>query len=285
MEKVVKVVDEKRGIVQVTTADSRWYGMPSTDPLTKLPVYEWVPSCTWITSFYPRGVGFYKWLAEKGWDEAQAIKESAGERGTRVHHGINHLLDGISISMDQPLPDNDGNLKPLSLEEYEGLMSFVEFHRKYHPTVIAKDLTVWSREQGFAGTLDVLWMIAPEFADKTVPAGLHLTDFKTSKAVWPAHRIQVSAYKHTPEVEEIMEANKVKDIHLSILQVGYKLNKAGWKLTVVPDQIELFAAARTIWANETAGQIPLQRDYPMMLKLDETPKPEAEQEAHAVATD
>ena len=285
MEKVVKVVDEKRGIVQITTPDERWYGMQVFDHKTNLPIIEYVPSVTWICSYYPKGVGFYKWLAEKGWDESQAIKEEAGERGSRIHHGINLLLEGLTISMDQPLPNPQGVVSPLTLEEYQALMSFAEFHKKYRPVLVAKDLTVWNQEQGYCGTLDVIWKILPEFADKDVPAGLHLTDYKSAQGVWPSMEIQVSSYRRTPEVDAIIFSQGETEIHLSILQVGYKKNKRGYKLTVVPDQIELFAAARTIWANETAGQIPLQRDYPMMLKLDETPKPEAEQEAHAVATD
>ena len=37
MKKVIREVDEKRGIVQVTIADERWYVKEEKDPKTELP--------------------------------------------------------------------------------------------------------------------------------------------------------------------------------------------------------------------------------------------------------
>ena len=102
MEKIIKVVDKKSGIVQVTTVDERWYARPSQDPVTKLPTYQYVPSVTWICDYYPKGIAFWKWLANKGWDEAQAIKEAAGDRGTKVHQAIVDLLDGKLVEGEHP---------------------------------------------------------------------------------------------------------------------------------------------------------------------------------------
>lgn len=269
MEKIVKVVDEQRGIVQITTADERWYAMSMTDPATKLPAYQYVPSVTWIAGFYPKGVQFYKWLAQTGWDESQAIKEAAGEKGSMVHQAINLLLDGIKIGMDQPIQDpQTKELRPLTLEEYQALMSFVDWHRQNKPITIAKDIVVWSRQNDYAGTSDYVCIIG---------GVLWLIDFKTSKSVWPSHRIQVSAYRHTPEIEALMTAHGFTEIKMGILQLGYKRNADGFKLTEVPEkpkdpklpaQFDLFLAARQIWVEETAGQEPLQRDYPIHLSLE-----------------
>lgn len=88
MKKIIRITDEKRGIVQVTTSDERWYLKPSTDPVTELPVYKPVPSSTWIAEHWPKGIGFYRWLADKGWDEAEAIKAAAGDKGSAVHNAI-----------------------------------------------------------------------------------------------------------------------------------------------------------------------------------------------------
>ena len=33
-----------------------------------------------IAGHYPKGIAFYKWLAEKGWDESQALKSAAGDK-------------------------------------------------------------------------------------------------------------------------------------------------------------------------------------------------------------
>ena len=287
MEKIVKVVDKERGICQVTVADSRWYGMVEINTETGLPGYSWVPSVTWVASYFPKGFAYLRWLAEKGWTEAEAIKNEAAGKGSKVHQAVALLLDGHTVSMEDALPNPEtGQAEPLTLPEWEAILSFSEFHKKYRPRLIARDFVVWNKEHGFAGTADVLWEILPEFADKAVPAGVRLDDFKTSKAVWPAHRIQVSAYRRTPEVEGLMKKAGVPEIRLGILQLGYKLNKAGWKLTDVPDQFDLFLATRAIWKSETEGQSPLQRDLPISIKLEEKkPEPKTAQEAQVVATD
>ena len=66
------IIDTKtKGIVQITTVDERWY----------LKKDKFVPSSTWIANYYPKGIGFNKWLASKGWDRAEALKQEAGEKG------------------------------------------------------------------------------------------------------------------------------------------------------------------------------------------------------------
>src|SRR4051794_35372068 len=85
MKKIIRETDEKNGIVQVTIADERWYIKEVEDPNTKLPKFLYVPSVTWIAGHYPKGTEFYKWLANKGWDESQAIKVAAGDKGSKVH--------------------------------------------------------------------------------------------------------------------------------------------------------------------------------------------------------
>jgi hypothetical protein len=99
MKKDIINKDKERGIVQITTFDERWYARPTEDPITKLPRFEFVPSVTWIADHYPKGVGFYKWLANKGWDEAEAIKSAAGDKGSKVHLAIADLIRGLEAPM------------------------------------------------------------------------------------------------------------------------------------------------------------------------------------------
>ena len=63
------------------------------------------------------------------------------------------------------------------------------------------------------------------------------------------------------------EGTTREPIHLGILQVGYRRNKAGWKLTPVEDQFPLFLAAKQIWQKECEGVAPLRRDYPLSVSL------------------
>ena len=126
MRKEIRETDEK-GIVRITTTDERWYwrALQTTNAETGLPEVKnvYVPSVTWITSFYPKGVGFYKWLANLGWDEAEAVKQAAGDKGSKVHAAIEDLIDGEEVRLDSrytnPTTEQE---EELSVEEYEALM-------------------------------------------------------------------------------------------------------------------------------------------------------------------
>ena len=53
MKKIVKTVDEKRGIVQFTCLDERHYFKPIQNATTGVPEITAVPSVTWIISYWP----------------------------------------------------------------------------------------------------------------------------------------------------------------------------------------------------------------------------------------
>ena len=161
MTKEIKTVDEARGVVRVTTISERWYARPTLDARTGLPQYEFVPSVTWITSHYPLGIGFYKWLAAKGWDEAEAIKEAAGARGSKVHTAIAKLLEGETIRMEMALPHpSTGQPDPLTLEEYDAILAFAAWHGDTTPVLVDHEFVVWNAQEGYAGTVDLLCTIA-----------------------------------------------------------------------------------------------------------------------------
>lgn len=259
MKKEIRTV--KDGIVQITSVDERWYARPTADPETGLPAkWEFVPSVTWICGFYPKGIGFYKWLANTGWDEAEAIRQARGEKGSKVHQAVGDLLEGKTVKMDDAyINRTTGQPEELSLEEYECLMAFRDWWADAKPTLIAREFVLWG--DGYAGTGDLLCTIKGE---------PWLIDLKTSQYVWPEHELQVSAYKHAlPDALSL--ANHAPK--LGILQVGYRANKRKWKLTPVEDQYDLFLAARAIWQKETAGQEVSQKDYPLALSLATEAKP------------
>lgn len=243
MKKIIKEVN--RNITQVTIADERWYVVRN----------QYIPSVTWICSYYPKGQAFWRWLASKGWDEAQAIKVAAGDKGSKVHKAIESLLDGKEVPMTalfvNPTTEKE---EELTLEEYECLMSFVEWWKACKPTCLGKELVVVNREYGYAGTVDLICEVGGE---------RWVIDFKTGQNVWPEHRLQVSAYAHA-----LRDAHQRID-KLGILQIGYQRNKHNYKLTEVEDCFDLFMATRQIWATETAGQKPLKRDYPLALRLED----------------
>lgn len=250
MERIYKIVDEKKGIAQITTDNERWYVREVEDQKTKEKSFVYLPSCTWISSFYPKGIAYYKWIADKGWDEAEAIKEDRGKHGSKVHKTVELLLAGAEVKMNEEVMNPRlGILEQLTVEEYGAVISFVEWYKTLkNPEIVESEQTIWNEKDGFAGTLDLLLKIDGE---------LWLIDLKTSQSIWPSHEIQISAYAHSiPE--------KVK---LGILQLGYKRNKNNYKFTEIEDKYDLFLASRKIWINECETMKPFERDYPLSISL------------------
>lgn len=265
MKKEIRVVDKERGILQVTTVDERWYVRDTIDPETGEYSPKFIPSVTWICDHYPKGVQFYKWLASKGWDEAEAIKTAAGDRGSRVHRAIQDLIEGREVAIDAKYPSGeDATPKELTFEEYGAVMSFARWHQEAKPEFLAWEFPIWG--DGYAGTVDLLCRIG---------GVKYLVDFKTSAYIWPSHELQVSAYKQAIQADP---DNPDEVVKLAILQVGYKMNKRGFKFTEIDDQYQEFLAAKLIWAKEQKGVEPHQKDYPMSLRLEMETKESKENE-------
>jgi len=255
VKRTIKEVDPVRGICQITTQDERFYARRIKISEDDAGVWDFVPSVTWVCSFYPKGVNFYRWLAGKGWDEAEEIKANAGDRGSKVHQAIGVLLSGGVVEMDDSF-ENPRTLEqePLTASEYECLMSFVGWFQETRPEVLDFEYTVWNEKYRYAGTIDLKCRIKGK---------VWIIDIKTSPEIWPAFELQVSAYRQA----EPVSAEERKNIKLAILQVGYRRNKKGWRFVPVRNQFALFLAARRIWKKETDGQKPLQREYPLKLSL------------------
>jgi len=230
-------------VVQITCTDERWYQHKATG--------EIVPSSTWIAGCYPKGIGFYKWLAEHGWDEAESIKNEAGEKGSKVHLCIERLLAGDSIRHDEMLENLQTKvLEEISVSEYEAVVSFRDWFAETHPGTISTESVLFNFEHGYAGTMDYKCTINGE---------VWLIDFKTSQYIWPSHELQLSSYKHSPENADVEK--------MAILQIGYQRNKKKYKFTEVEDKFELFLAAKMIWKNENENVHPKQYEFPQSITL------------------
>lgn len=253
MQKIIREVDSEKGIMQVTIADERWYLKP-------LEVgYKAVPSVTWIAGKYPKGTFFYKWLAEKGWDEAEAIKQAAGDKGSKVHSAIVDVILGKEIRIDTQYKNpKTGVMEELTLEECDCILSFVKWKKETNPKSIIWEMTTFNDEDNYAGTIDYICEIDGE---------LWIIDFKTSKSVWTEYELQVNAYKRSmvKGYHGVQALKGKKDYKMGILQVGYKYNKAGYKFTEIEDKYDLFEAAKLIWNNEHGGEKPSKKDYPIVL--------------------
>lgn len=229
-------------IIQITTADERWYYDEEKG------VYA--PSVTWICGSYPKGIQFYKWLAQTGWDESQALKNAAGIRGSKVHQAIDYLNITGELSIDIPFVNSqNGQQEQLLANEIEAVLSFADWHEKTKPTLLRGEQVIWydDGEIRFAGTVDAEYLI--DEAKTTV-------DFKTSQSIWTEYELQVSAYK------KALNSDKA-----AILQIGYNKNKPKWKFTEIPDKWELFKHTYHIWLEEHSGDSIYQKDFPKSITI------------------
>jgi hypothetical protein len=259
MQKEIKTVDAQKGIVRITTLDERWYAKEGKNPVTGLPEYQFFPSSTWIAGHYPKGVEFYKWLASKGWDESQAIKESAGRRGTMVHQATEILEEAGELPISTVFQGSDGEDLHLDGDALDGILSFKRWHDETRPRLVANEMTVFGED--YAGTLDRIYEINGR---------LWIVDLKTSQNLWEEMTLQVSSYSEAKYDLDTLGVTKEQwDARgLAILQLGYKKNRAGFKFTEIPNKYPLFRMAKAIWENENPTAKPKQRDYPLTITLE-----------------
>lgn len=275
MKKIIKKVDEEKGIHQITIVDERWYSKEVKNSTTGVPEMKFVPSVTWITQSYPKGVGYYKWLAEHGWDEAESIKTQAGDKGTKVHLAIEDIMQGKEVRIDSTYINKSlGEQEELTLEECDAILSFLAWKKSkeeegYIIETLTYESTVFSNQHNYAGTID--WIVKLTHKLSPTESEYWIIDFKTSQQVWPSHELQLNAYKRTLENgENIIKDLEVTNLHMGILQVGYRKNKAGWKFTEIENDFDMFLTAQKIWKKEHADESPKKRDYPIILSPEIT---------------
>lgn len=260
MKKEIVNVDKERGIYKITLLDERWYFIPDQNKTTGLPEYKSIPSVTWITSYVYKGIAYYRWLAEHGWDEAEALKTEAGDKGSKIHSALELLITGASVKMEDKFYNNSKEIEEeLTPEEYGAVVSFKTWVDDYKPEFLMTETTVFSEKFNFAGTLDCVAKIKDQ---------IYIIDWKSSQAVYPSMEAQLSAYKQA--LKEM--GKKTEGAKLAILQIGYRRNKKGYKFTEVEDKFEsLFLPAQKFWENECKDKQPKQLEYPLEIKLTRQP--------------
>ena len=169
------------------------------------------------------------------------------ERFIPTRDSVNEMCDALYGELER----QEEELTP---EEYEGVMSFANWYKEVKPKILKSEVTGF-KDNHFAGAIDLVCEIDGQ---------LWIVDYKGSQHIWPAHELQLSAYKRLP-----IKGVDLSNAKMAILQVGYTRNKKRWKFTEIKDKFKLFRAAYQIWQNETAGQSPMQKDYPMEIKLTE----------------
>lgn len=266
MRKEIRQIDAERRIMMCTTVDERWYSKPEPNPATGLDRIAFRPSVTYIVGVYPKGKRFEQYLKANGFD-ADNIVQMAGEIGYAVHLAVGALNAGHIVHIDDKFPNqHTGVPEELSTEEWAGVCSYADWWHtegKQRFVIEAFEFVTWpdaqklAAETGmpadvfmFAGTIDL--------KVREIATGLiWIIDFKTSLDIYASHKMQVNAYRVAEGADR-----------QAILQLNYRRNKTKkWKFTEIPDKFRLFRATMAIWREETEDAGPLQRDFPLELKL------------------
>lgn len=245
------------GIIQVTLPDRRWY----FQELGKKDEYAAYPSITWVLdAALPKGYGFNRWLSNLSAEEAKRILETAGERGTRVHAGIEALLQGQKLDFNSP--HQFINNECFTAEEWQLLMNFERFAQRFRPLVQSVEMTVINAQHGFAGTADLIGIFDEGLLQSFNPrtpngheaSGRQVTavvDWKTSSAIHESHKMQVMAYANTLKVD-----------YAIICRLGAN-NKNGFELFIAkvddqdqPRYFETFLHVLEIFKFLHAGETP-----------------------------
>ena len=158
-----------------------------------------VPSVTTITGLLAKPA-LVKWsnrLGLQGIDSAKYLAKTASI-GTLAHHMVEFHLQG-----EEPV------LYSYSLEAIEAagnsLVAYLDWERRHEVEVIWTEKALVSSEYRYGGTIDAyLWLDGKRA----------LVDFKTSKALYPEHFVQVAAYEY------LMMENGYKVNEVWILRIG-----------------------------------------------------------------
>lgn len=270
-KKEIVNVDKERGIFRITTADERFYTREVFDSINGLPKIDFRPSLTHIVSYYPKDKGFEMYLKKNG-DESDEIAQMAAERGSKVHQAIEALNNGITVkAQDKFVNPRNGMEEELTWDEYAVIKSYHDWwqnegSKEY--VILEVEKVVWPEGKGseeggplhFAATLDLC-------VKRRSDGAIGIIDVKTSKAIYDSHKIQVSA------IREAKKAEGLDATWQAILQVGYRLNKHGYKFSEVEDLFDQYLVAKNIYNYKVGKSGPSQIELPTELKLNLSKEP------------
>lgn len=136
-----------------------------------------------------------------------ASTEASANLGARVHAKAEVISRG-------------GTVDEIPEEELPFIENLIRFVKDFNPTYIEAESSVFSRQYGYAGTLDAI---------VTIDGKTHVLDIKTGKSVWPEVALQLAAYKHADFIGD--QSGVEKPVHAT--------DNIGLVLHLRPDRYEL----------------------------------------------
>ena len=238
---------------QITFLDQRFY--------FDHPSGQFIPSVTTILEAYPKGPEYFAWLKKVG-EDADTIRNAAGERGSNVHN----LTEMYDLGYEVSLLDNDGR-QQYTMLEWAMFERYVEFRQRFPLEVVATEMTLCSPSLGYAGTLDRVIKLDGETL---------LIDIKTSNTIYPSYWCQLAAYRSL--------LDNLTDIQVSgaaILWLNAKtrtegkkgqIQGQGWQLVrrsneELDKDITLFDCTRQLWLVQNEDATPRNTTYSITHKL------------------
>jgi hypothetical protein len=229
---------------RVEFLDERFYRFTNTETGEIL----FYPSSTFILKSFPMDYGLLQWFKDVG-NEAERIANRASDSGTKVHNEISKLLNGENVVWDD---------RCFNLEEWQGLIRFLDFFKEYKPKTRFNEKIVFSHKHKYAGTIDYLCEIGEE---------TWLIDFKFSNAIHDSYFLQLASYKNAIEETLNIKVDKMAILHLKAK------NKKGWVLSEPKEDYDklfnIFLKTQDLFLFTNPNCCPKNLTYPNILSLKE----------------
>jgi PD-(D/E)XK nuclease superfamily protein len=223
---------------------------------------SYVPSVTTVLDCYPKGPAFYEWLKKVG-EDADTIRDEAGERGSIVHGLTEKYDEGEEVMLM-----NDNGYIQYKLLEWAMFERYIDFRKRFPCNMIHTELHLCSEKLGTAGTLDRVITLS----GRTI-----ILDIKTSGSLSDHFWLQLSAYKQLlAEVQPDLQIDGYAILWLNAKTRTEGRSGAiqghGWQL-IERDTKEfdrdwkLFLATQQLWQAERGDMKPRQLSYTLSHKL------------------
>lgn len=170
---------------------------------------EFYPSVTTILSqTMPTNIHLTKWIADKGFDEAERYKMERANYGTFMHAQFEKLiiqreydLDGLKAELKRYIECNDlpDNFINYADDLKKDVLAFAQFVLDYDVKPLAVEIALVHPAYNYAGMIDLpCTMLADKGSDKRITA---IVDFKSGrKGFYPDYEVQLHLYKMMWEV-------------------------------------------------------------------------------------